>query len=222
MKKMIVTIIILLIIFISMVIYKNSLAKAEVTVEEINSIEDYMDKIYSYKEITGEAMPEFNDLQNADKKWIWGIVRKNIDDYEIENEKIENTINELFGNYLNKEFPKDGTDFITYNEEKQKYITKELTIDAIKDSFYIQKIEKNDNQYLVTIVEYLIDYTDEEGRIVKIKNLEEKEIKQIPEKQATEETITKVVKENIKEFSKKKVTLEKEGEQLVIRKVEKE
>ncbi|MBR3255153.1 MAG: hypothetical protein IKF97_02855 [Clostridia bacterium] len=222
MKKMIVTIIILLIIFISMVIYKNSLAKAEVTVEEINSIEDYMDKIYSYKEITGEAMPEFNDLQNADEKWVWDIVRKNIDDYEIENEKIENTKNELFGNDLNKEFPNDGTDYITYNEEKQKYITKELTIDAIKDSFYIQKIEKNDNQYLVTIVEYLIDYTDEEGRIVKIKNLEEKEIKQMPEKQATEETITKVVKENIKEFSKKKVTLEKEGEQLVIRKVEKE
>ena len=220
MKKMIVTIIILLIIFISMVIYKNSLAKAEVTVEEINQIEQYMDKIYSYKEITGVALPEFDSIQNADEKWIWGIVRKNIDDYEIDNNKVQDAITVLFGNGLNKEFPKEGTEFISYNEEKQKYITKELQIDAIKDSFYIQKIEKQDNEYIVHIIEYLVDRTDENKAL--IKNLSDETIKELNQKQATEENITKTVKENISKFSKKKVTLENQGENIVIKKVEKE
>ena len=130
-----------------MVVYKNSLAKAELTIDEINKIEEYMDKIYSYKEITGVALPEFDSPQNADEEWFWGIVRKNIDDYEIDNNKVQDTITELFGSNLNKEFQKEGTKFITYNEEKQKYITKELQIDAIKDSFYIQKIDKQDNVY---------------------------------------------------------------------------
>ncbi|MBR0350810.1 MAG: hypothetical protein IJH76_03180 [Clostridia bacterium] len=222
MKKMIVTIIILLIIFISMVVYKNSLAKAEVTLEEINQIEEYMDKIYSYKEITGIALPEFDNPQNADEKWIWGIVRKNIDDYEIDKSKVQGTINDLFGNTLNKEFPNDGTEFITYNEEKQIYITKELQIDAIKDSFYIKKIEKNDNEYSVHIVEYLVDYTDESGNKAIIKNLSDETIKELSQKQATEENITKAVKENMSKFNKKEVTLEKQGENIVIKKVEKE
>ena len=222
MKKMIVTIIILLIIFISMVVYKNSLAKAVVTVDEINKIEEYMDKIYSYKEITGVALPEFDGLQNADEKWVWGIVRKNIDDYEIDDTKAQDTINELFGSNLNKEFPKEGTEYITYNEEKQKYITKELQIDAIKDSFYVQKIEKQDNEYKVHIVEYLVDRTDESGNKAIIKNLSNETVKELNQKQATEENITNAVKENIGKFSKKKVTLEKQEENIVVKKVEKE
>lgn len=222
MKKMIVAIIILLIIFISMVVYKNSLANAEVTIEEINNIEEYMDRIYSYKEITGVALPEFDNSQNADEKWIWGVVRKNIDDYEIDDVKIQETIQELFGKNLNKEFPKEVTYFITYNEENQKYITKELQIDAIKDSFYIQKIDKNDNEYIAHIVEYLVDFTDESGNKAIIKNLSDEKIKELNQKQATEENITKVVKENISKFNKKKVTLEKQDDKLVIKKVEKE
>lgn len=220
MKKMIVIIIFLLIIFISMVIYKNSLAKSEVTVEEINKIEEYMDKIYSYKEITGVSLPEFDNTENADKKWIWGIVRKNIDDYEIDKTKLQTTINKLFGESLNNEFVNEETEFIKYNDEKQKYITKELQIDAIKDSFYIQKIEKEKDTYLVKIVEYIVDYTDE--KVVKIKNLQDEVIKELPEKQATEEKITEVVKENLDKFSKKQVTLEIENEKLVIKKVVKD
>lgn len=222
MKKMIVTIIILFIIFISMVICKSSAKKSEITVNEIEQIEDYIGKLYAYKEITGEALPEFQDINDADEKWIWGITRENIDDYELDYKKIEETIQELFGNSLNKKYPKEGTEFITYNKEKQKYITKELTIDAIKDSYYIQKIEKNNNEYAVRIVEYLVDYTDEEGRTVKIKNLKEEIIKEITDREATEENITKIVKTNIDKFSKKQVTLEKDGEKLVIKKVEKE
>ena len=222
MKKMIVIIIILLIIFISMVVYKNSLAKSDVTVEEINQIEEYIDKIYSYKEITGVSLPIFEKIQDADEKWIWGIVRKNIDDYEINKTQIENTINNLFGRNLNKEFPNEGTELITYNEEKQKYITKELQIDAIKDSFYIQKIEKDKDTYLVKIVEYVLDYTDESGKKVVIKNLQDEVIKELNQKQVTEEIITDIVKQNINKFSKKQVTIEKEDEKLVIKKVEKD
>ena len=97
-----------------------------------------------------------------------------------------------------------------------------MQIDAIKDSFYIQKIDKNDNEYIVHIVEYLVDFTDESGNKAIIKNLSEETIKELNQKQATEENITKVVKENISKFNKKKVTLEKQDDNLVIKKVEKE
>ena len=78
MKKMIVTIIILLIIFISMIIYRNSEKEAEIKIDEVNKIESYMEKIYGWKEVTEEALPEFNDINSANQKWIWGIVRENL------------------------------------------------------------------------------------------------------------------------------------------------
>ena len=143
MKKMLITILVLLIIFIGMVIYRNSEKEAEVKVDEINQIEKYLEKIYCWKEVTNQALPEFNDINNADEKWIWGTLRENINENEIEYETIENTEKELFGKNYTKEYPKEGTEFITYDENSGKYKIKEINLDAIKDAFLINKIEKN-------------------------------------------------------------------------------
>ncbi len=222
MKKMIVTIIILFIIFISMVIYRNSEKEAEVKVDEVNTIEEYMGKIYGWKEVTNEALPEFDNINNADEKWLWGTVRENIDGYEIGYEDIENKRKELFGNEMTKEYPKDGTEFISYDKESKKYIINEITLDAINDSYFLNKVEKTKNGYTVEIIEYLVDYTNSEKDSIEIKNLKEETIYKLTEEEATEGNITKVIKENLDKFNKKKVTLEKENEKIVVKKVEKE
>lgn len=220
MKKMIATIIVLLIIFIGMLIYRTSEKEAEIKVDEVNKIEDYMEKIYGWKEVTGEALPEFSDINAAEEKWLWGMVRKNIEDYEIDYEKIENTAKELYGENLKKEYPKEGGEFIFYNEQNAKYEIKEITLDAIKDTFFLNKIDKSKDGYTAEIVEYLVDYTNsDEGKII-IKNFNEETIYELTEEEATEGNTKKIVKENLEKFTKKQVTLEKEGERIVIKKVE--
>ena len=171
MKKMIVTIIILFIIFISMIIYRNSEKEAEIKIDEVNKIESYMEKIYGWKEVTEEALPEFNDINSANQKWIWGIVRENLEDFEVEYENIDQKAKELFGNNFNKQYPKEGTEFISFDEKIQKYKINEITLDAISDSYLLNKIEKDKNGYIVEIVEYLVDYTDSEKGKVSVKNL---------------------------------------------------
>lgn len=222
MKKMIVTIIILFIIFVSMVIYKDIEKKSEVTIDEINKIEEYMKKIYGWKEVTNEALPEFDNINNVDEKWIWGTVRENIDDYEIDYNKIEETIKELYGKELKKQYPKEGNEFISYDNETRKYQIKEINLDAMKDSYLLNTIEKNNDGYTIEIIEYLIDYTDSENGKIFIKNLNDENIYELKEDQVVESNLKKLIKQDISKFSKKKITLEKEEEKLVIRKVEKE
>lgn len=59
MKKMIITIIILAIIFIGMVINRQIEQANEIKIEEIQLVENYMEKIYGWSEITNQALPEF-------------------------------------------------------------------------------------------------------------------------------------------------------------------
>lgn len=222
MKKMIVTIIILFIIFISMIIYRNSAKEAEVKVEEVNKIESYIEKIYGWKEITNEALPEFNDINSADEKWIWAIIRENLHEFDIQYDMIENMAKELYGTGFNKEFPKEGNEFLSYDNETKKYKTSEITLDAISDSYLLNKIEKIKDGYIVQIVEYLVDYTNAEEEKVTIQNLNGDKIYELTEEEATDGNVKKIVRENLDRFTKKKITLEKQGENIVIKKVEKE
>ena len=222
MKKMIVTIIILFIIFISMVIYRNMEKENELKVDEINKIEEYIGKIYGWKEITNEALPEFDDINNAEEKWIWNSIRENLSDFEVEYDQIENKIKDLYGTNLKKQYPKEGTEFIKYDEENKKYRINEILLDAVKDSYLLNKIDKNNNGYTVEIIEYLVDYTNEDDGKIIIKDLNEKIIKELTTEEATESNIKKIIKDNIDAFNKKKITLEKENENIIIKKVEKE
>ena len=86
----------------------------------------------------------------------------------------------------------------------------------------MNKIQKNKNGYTIEIVEYLVDYTEVDNDKVIVKNLNEDNIYELKEQEATEGNIKKVVKENIDRFSKKQVELEQTDENIVIKKVEKE
>ena len=73
MKKMLAIIAILAIILVGMVVYKNTAKSTanQVNVQEINEIEEYISKIYMWKEVTNEALPTFEDINQADEIWIW-------------------------------------------------------------------------------------------------------------------------------------------------------
>lgn len=222
MKKMIVTIIILFIIFISMVIYRNIEKESELKVDEVNKIEKYIEKIYGWKEITKEALPTFLNINEADEKWIWAIVRENLDEFEVQYDKIGKKAKELYGDEFNKQFPIEGNEFIAYDNQNNKYKINEITLDAISDSYLLSKIEKEKNGYKVEIIEYLVDYTNSEEGKVEIQNLNGDKIYELTDEEATEGNIKKVIKENIDKADKKKIELENINGNIVVKKIEKE
>ncbi len=218
MKKMIVIIIILLMIFVGMYIYKQSRItnkqNTEVSVEEINKIETYLQKIYMWREITGDALPVFDNINDAPDVWLWEVVKKNLEEYQLTYQQLQDKTKEIFGDDLQKEFPKEGYEYMEYDEKTDTYYAIGSGLDNQEDVFLLDKIQKNDNGYTVEIVEYLEDYsegyetTDEEYNI-QIKNLNDETIGEVKSTES-ETNIQQFVKDNIDRFSKKEVNLKKD------------
>ena len=220
MKKMIVIIIILLLIFVGMYIYKQnritSNQNTEVSVDEINKIETYLQKIYMWREITGDALPVFDNINNAPDVWLWEVVKKNLEEYELTYEQLQNKTKEIFGEDLQKEFPREGYEYMEYNQETNTYYAIGSGLDNQEDVFLLDKIQKQDNGYIVQIVEYLEDYsegyetTDAEYNI-QIKNLKDETIGEVKNTES-ETNIQQFVKDNIDRFTKKEVNLKTDEE----------
>lgn len=215
MKKLVVIIIILLIVFIGMYVYRQNQIETnrnnEITVDEINKIETYLQKIYMWKEITGEALPTFDNINNAPDIWLWEVVKKNLEEYELSYEQIEDKAKELFGTDLQKEFPKEGYEYMEYNEETDTYYAVGSGLDNQDDVFLLDMIQRNENGYTVQIVEYLEDYsegfeTNDTEYNISIENLNGEIIGTV--KNTEDETnIQQLVKDNIDRFTKKQVNL---------------
>ena len=218
MKKLFVIIGVLAIIFFGMVIYKNTANKSNVTVQEVENIEKYISKIYMWKEVTEEALPEFNNINEAPDLWTWEVVKKNLEDYELTYEEIQQKATELFGKQFTKQFPKEGTEYIKYDEQTDKYITSGIGLDSLDDCFLIKNINKNKNEYDVEIVEYLEDYSNSAGvededevYDIYIKNLNQDTIATIKSNEGETKAI-ETVKENIDKFTTKTITLIKDSD----------
>lgn len=221
MKKLVVIIIILILVFVGMIIYKNITISTNnnISVEEINQIETYLVKIYMWKEITGDALPCFDDINQANETWIWEAVKKNLEDYEFSYEQINSKKQELFGEKLTKDFPKEGTDYLTYNEETNEYYATGVGLDQQEDEFLLNNITKTDTGYEIEIVEYLEDYSQTESDSIIIRNIAEDEIGKVSSLE--EESVKELIKNNLDKFTKKKVKLRKENEQLYVESVSK-
>lgn len=90
MKKFVIIIGVLLIIFLGMFFYRKSERQArEVTVSDVENIEKYVNELYKWKEITGEALPTFDNVNNAPDKWVWEVVKNYLEDYELTYEQIK-------------------------------------------------------------------------------------------------------------------------------------
>ena len=111
MKKMLIIIFILTIILIGMIVYRSrSVSNSEqVTITEIENIENYISEIYMWQEITNEALPTFDNINNANELWIWEVVKKNLEEFELDYQQIQDKGKEIFGEDFKKEFPKEGS-----------------------------------------------------------------------------------------------------------------
>lgn len=218
MKKLIAIIIILSAIFLGMVIYKNNKKSNNVYVNEVNEIEQYINEIYMWKEVTKEALPSFNDINEASDLWIWETLKKNLEEYELTYEQIENAKLKLYGENLTKELPKEGNEYFEYNQQDDKYYATEIDLDEKDDKFLLNKIDKNKNGYIIEIIEYLEDYSKSEEEI-SIENIQGEEIQRV---NINEDTLNRkeIVKNNINKFTRKKIYLERENEYLIVKKVE--
>lgn len=209
MKKMLAIIAILAIILLGMVFYKNTakITANQVNVQEINEIEEYIYKIYMWKEVTNEALPTFEDINQADETWIWEVVKKNIEEYELDKEQIQEKAEELFGESFQKQFPDEGNQAFEYDEESGKYLATEINLDEQEDSFLLDKIEKTKEGYQVEIIEYLEDYSEMQN--IKIRNLQAEEIGSVGSTES-ESKIQEIVKSYKDRFNKKQITLKKD------------
>lgn len=184
MKKMLIIIAILFIIFVGMIIYRNApnSEKNIVTINEINQIEEYISKIYMWKEVTKEALPKFDNINDVDELWLWEVVKKNLEEQEIIYSQIQEKSKEIFGDRLQKEFPKEGNEIFEYNQQEDLYVATSINLDNKKDTFLIDTIQKIENGYQVDIIEYIEDYSEEiidediSFNII-IKNTEDEEIR---------------------------------------------
>lgn len=215
MKKLITIIVILIIIFISMYVYRQNIIATtksnDVTVEEINKIQTYLQKIYMWKEITKEALPTFENINDAPEVWIWEVVKKNIEEYELTYDQLQEKAKELFGEEFGKQFPKEGYEYMEYNKDTNTYFALGSGLDEEEDVFLIDKIEKKENGYTIQIVEYLEDYsegyeTTSPEYEIQIKNLNDEIIGMVKNTEGETE-IQQFVKDNIDKFTKKKVIL---------------
>lgn len=216
-KKLIVIICILLTIFLSLLFYrKQEQQNKNITAQEIEKIQEYITKIYMWKEITEQALPKFENINEAPEKWIWEVVKKNIDNYDtITYEQIQEKAKELFGDNFTNQFPKEGNDSFIYNQEAQSYEPTNIQLDSDNDTFLIEKIEKTKEEYKIEIVEYIEDYSEEQINIesgeekeftIHIKNTQGEEIASVKNTEGHTKIIEEV-KSNIDKFSKKKIQL---------------
>lgn len=217
MRKMFIIIFILAVIFVGLLVYRKvGIRQNNINVQEISKIEEYIEKIYMWKEITNEALPTFDDINQASDTWIWEVVKKNLDKYELTYDDIENKAKEIFGEKLGKEFPKEGNNSFIYDEEIDKYIPSEINLDEKEDSFLLDNIKKTSSGYEVTIVEYLEDYSNKDT--VVIRNMQDEELGRIANSDS-EAKAQEIVKQNKERFNKKKIILRNE-ENLVVERVE--
>lgn len=224
MKKIIAIICILVLIIIGIFVYKKTVNKNKnVTADEVVNIQNYISRVYMWQEVTDEALPKFDNINNAPDKWLWKTVLK--EDYELTYDEIEQTATSLFGKDLTKQFPKEGIDGIVYDDEIQKYAILGMDLDSYEDSFLIKNIEKNKNEYKVEIAEYLVDYSgipDDDSDLesetspeydVYIEDLNKNQISTIKSSEIVDgdTKIIEKVKENIDKFPTKTLTLNKDS-----------
>ena len=90
MKKLVAIICILLVIFVGMYVNRSKSNQNLITATEVEKVEEYISKIYMWKEITGEALPKFDNINDAPDIWTWEVVKKDLENYELTKDEIQN------------------------------------------------------------------------------------------------------------------------------------
>ena len=218
MKKLIITIVILLLIFLTMFFNtRNNIKNQEIEIGEIEEIEEYISKIYMWEEVTNEALPCFDNIKKAQDKWVFEVIKKNIDDYDdLTYDKIINKGKEIFGSEFDRKYNLELNIFI--ETEEGKYLPSDTKLDNINDTFIIDEIKKEKDKYNVQIIEYQEDYSEEEIEI-EIKNLKGEKIFSVKGEEERQK-IVEEVKKNKEKFNKKSIQLEKTSNGIIVKSVQ--
>ena len=173
-----------------------------------------------WKEVTNEALPKFDNINLANELWIWEVVKKNLEDFELEYNQIQDEAISIFGTELELKFPKEGNSSFEFNELINKYQATQTNLDNQDDTFLLNNISKIENGYEVEIIEYIRDYSEVEQNenIILIKNLSNEEIGRVMQNSSDQE-IQEIVKRNKEKFSIKKLELEKKNNKIYVKKI---
>lgn len=190
--------------------------------QEISSIEEtvlkeYIEKIYRRFEI---SIPEFTDINEAEERWLWGVIYNNCDHGEIwvENSTVEfvyrsdmiKTAEELFGENLIIEPPitEGNINFFEYSSKDDCYLNIGRGGESIIPRYIIAQIDRKNDIFIVQIVEYLYDnsefpYSSEPYKI----SLNVGESKVVTFDSNEKFDVEKYVLENKDKFVQKKLTI---------------
>ena len=91
--------------------------------------------MYLWKEVTGDALPEFNDINQAKRQMDMGSRKNNLENYEVTYDEINEKAKEIFGKEFTKEFPKEGNSSFHLIKNHGKYEATEVELDQKQDTF---------------------------------------------------------------------------------------
>lgn len=132
--------------------YENKLSQ-----EENSLVKEYINRIC----VKWVKLPTFENINDADKKWIYSHIETREDGYYISETQIKNELKEVFGPDLiidvqSDTSSSDGYFIPQYNAQKGKY--EFLPIGGLITIYYtIDYIQKSDDNYIVNIIEYSIE-----------------------------------------------------------------
>lgn len=191
------------------------------SISDMNQINDYIKKIYSYYET---SIPEFDNINSADEDWLWAVsfFKSKFGNYLfVPYSLVQGNAKELFGSNLKKEFPKTEIKVATYTSKDNTFDIKGRGGNTFWPTYAILDVEKTSTGFNVKIVEYMIDRTggygaasEEEAiaaadKIYLCKNSESR-MKQF--KVGEERLIEDYVLENKDQFTSKLLTLTQDAQ----------
>ena len=136
-------------------------------IEEV-VLKEYIEKIYRRFEI---SIPEFEDINKADGKWLWGAIYNNCqkvtfdtgEGYSIGCAMTEEMIKvgkELFGEALSIRPPKEGNiNFFEYVSKYDGYAEIGRGGEMLVPKYVISQISRKNDMFFITLVEYKYDNT---------------------------------------------------------------
>lgn len=173
MKKDKIIYIIIIVLILGFVIYKKFIEvpghiAGQMAIEELISQVHYEDAEKYLKDIFVEyennfnviALPEFQNINEAPKEWIWNILYNNLENEEnnYTYEQIQEKSINLFSNKLEMKFPEDGiVGLIEKNKKSNTYYKKDIKNNNSKKYGYcIKSLTQEDNMYKIYIKEYTL------------------------------------------------------------------
>ena len=185
-------------------------------------VEKYIEEIYPIPGETPRALPIFDNIEEADKEWIWSTAIRYARDedeisiYKAKKSKIEQAAKELYGDKIG-DFPGESRDLSIEKEQEEDEYYWMGNQASIEESFKykIKSIEKEGELYKIEIAEYIIHDWGNGIYIADIKGNKQKTF--VTAEQAEkldydidkiDEEIEKYVKENIDKMDTKTIKIE--------------